>query len=220
VLDAAAEELLENGLERFAMTSVANRAGVHHTTIYRRWQTKSRLVLDALIEHSRANVRPPKSGSLRTDLSEYFSTAATVLAEPRTAALIRGLVAIRPDDLASEHRAYWADRMQLVNQIFDDAAARGETVAAEDRLRVAELISAPIWMRLLVTGQPIDGAYVEELVDCALRAIDFNDGTRADGIDQRQQLERDNETLKRIVADKELEVAALKELARANPQVD
>jgi AcrR family transcriptional regulator len=53
VLEAAADELLEVGFERLSVASVAQRAGVHHTTIYRRWETKSRLVLDAVLELTR-----------------------------------------------------------------------------------------------------------------------------------------------------------------------
>jgi AcrR family transcriptional regulator len=216
VLDAAADELLENGFEHFAMTSVANRAAVHHTTVYRRWPTKSRLVLDAVIERTRARLHPPETGSLRTDLCQYFDSVASALADPSVAALIRALIAMRPDDLATERQAYWGDRLRVVNEMFDDGAARGEVVTAEDRLRVGEMISSPIWMRLLVTGAPVDSAYVEQLVDRALRAINYDDPAASDEAKRLRQLEYENATLKRIVADKELELASLKEPARAH----
>jgi putative transposase len=41
-------------------------------------------------------------------------------------------------------------------------------------------------------------------------------GMKADDVKRLKQLERENATLKRIVADKELEVVALKEVARGN----
>lgn len=41
-------------------------------------------------------------------------------------------------------------------------------------------------------------------------------GMKADDVKRLKTLERENATLKRIVADKELEVVALKEIARGN----
>ena len=41
-------------------------------------------------------------------------------------------------------------------------------------------------------------------------------GMRADDVKRLKELERENQTLKRIVADKELEVSALRELAKGN----
>jgi len=41
-------------------------------------------------------------------------------------------------------------------------------------------------------------------------------GMKADDAKRLKELERENATLKRIVADKELEVAALKEIAKGN----
>jgi len=41
-------------------------------------------------------------------------------------------------------------------------------------------------------------------------------GMKADDVKRLKQLERENQVLKRIVADKELEVVALKEVAKGN----
>jgi putative transposase len=41
-------------------------------------------------------------------------------------------------------------------------------------------------------------------------------GMKADDVKRLKELERENATLKRIVADKELEVVALKEISRGN----
>jgi putative transposase len=41
-------------------------------------------------------------------------------------------------------------------------------------------------------------------------------GMKADDVKRLKELERENQSLKRIVADKELEIDALKEIARGN----
>jgi AcrR family transcriptional regulator len=49
VLQAAIAELLRTGYAGLWVEAVAERAGVHNTTVYRRWGTPQRLVTDALL---------------------------------------------------------------------------------------------------------------------------------------------------------------------------
>jgi AcrR family transcriptional regulator len=171
VLDAAADELLEVGFERLSVASVARRAGVHHTTVYRRWETKSRLVLDALLDFTRERVPAPDLGDLRSDLQAYFEAMVSAFARPRVAALVRGLVAIPPDEFAQERSAYWQERFAVAGEIVQRAIARGELPAQGDSWRLVELIAGPLWMRALMTGLPVDGDFLTRAIDDALRAL-------------------------------------------------
>ena len=48
ILDAALEVLVDVGYDRLTMDAVAARAKASKATLYRRWNTKLRLVIDAL----------------------------------------------------------------------------------------------------------------------------------------------------------------------------
>ena len=48
VLAAVVGELAEHGWDQVSVESVAQRAGVHKTTVYRRWGDKNTLVTDVL----------------------------------------------------------------------------------------------------------------------------------------------------------------------------
>ncbi len=50
VLTAALDELAERGFAALTMDNVATRAGVHKTTVYRRWPDRESLVTDAVLE--------------------------------------------------------------------------------------------------------------------------------------------------------------------------
>ena len=50
VLAATLSELTETGYAAMTIENVAQRAGVHKTTVYRRWQSRERLVADAVTE--------------------------------------------------------------------------------------------------------------------------------------------------------------------------
>jgi AcrR family transcriptional regulator len=67
ILAAVVELLSEHGLGGLTMEAVAARAGVGKTTIYRRWDTKNELVLEAM-EQLRPPGPPPDTGSLLGDL--------------------------------------------------------------------------------------------------------------------------------------------------------
>lgn len=67
ILDAALDSFIENGYEGMSIESVAERAGVGKTTIYRRWPSKKELIvaaMDTLFEQ----FHPSATGDLRADL--------------------------------------------------------------------------------------------------------------------------------------------------------
>jgi AcrR family transcriptional regulator len=71
ILDAAIQLFVEEGFGAMSMEGVAARAGVGKTTIYRRWDSKEDLVVDA-IEEIIIPVPVPDTGSLRGDLIELL----------------------------------------------------------------------------------------------------------------------------------------------------
>jgi AcrR family transcriptional regulator len=68
VLQATVAALAEDGYEALNVEDVARRAGVHKTTVYRRWPTKPELVADAVRERSDERVEVPDTGTLAGDL--------------------------------------------------------------------------------------------------------------------------------------------------------
>ena len=71
ILDATLEVLVDVGYDRLTMDAVALRAQASKATLYRRWNTKVRLVIDALLATKQAPT-VPDTGSLRGDLIELF----------------------------------------------------------------------------------------------------------------------------------------------------
>src|SRR5262249_5955370 len=64
---AAVELFGEAGWAGFSLEAVARRAGVGKASIYLRWQTKERLLADALAAQV-ANIADTDTGNLRDDL--------------------------------------------------------------------------------------------------------------------------------------------------------
>jgi AcrR family transcriptional regulator len=170
---ATLAELAESGYSALSLERVATRAGVHKTTLYRRWGTREELVLEAMLERAAQRISVPDTGSLRSDLLELARTAAANAATPEVAAMARTVAAEAPydDRLAAANQRFWAERLALDAVIVERAIERGEVTAGTDPRRAIESVLGPIHLRLLLTGEPIDGAFLQEIVDTVLDGI-------------------------------------------------
>ncbi len=171
VLRSALDELAAVGYPSFAIEGVAARAGVHKTTVYRRWRTRENLLLDAMHERGREQVPIPDTGALRSDLLAYVKAIAASVTAPQGEATIRAVTAIGDPDspIAKANRTFWAARLDLGGQIVDRAIARGELPPGVDPRVVLEAVVAPLYFRLLLTREPLDERFLERLATFVAR---------------------------------------------------
>jgi AcrR family transcriptional regulator len=167
VLEAALEELATGGVGAFSIEGVAKRAGVHKTTLYRRWGTRENLLLDALLEQGRERVPIPDTGSLRDDLVAYGEAIVASLGLPTTEAAVRAIASIGDPDapLAQAARRFWSARVELAGAMVERAIARGELPPETDAPVVVEALLGPIYFRLLMSREALDKRFVRDLAD-------------------------------------------------------
>ena len=179
-LAATLAELAETGYTALSLESVARRAGVHKTTLYRRWGTREELVLEAMLDRAGERISVPDTGSLRQDLFELARTAAANAATPEVAAMARAIAAQAPHDsrLAAANHRFWDERLALDAVIVERAIQRGEITPGIDSRRVIESLLGPIHLRLLLTGEPIDDAFLQAIVDVVVDGIARRRGRR------------------------------------------
>ena len=141
--------------------------------MYRRWPDKTALLVDALLASAASDVAQPDTGSLEADLRQLLSAIVISLARPTARALLRAAAAESEStpEIGRVARAFWAHRIGLAAEIVRRAQRRGEAPADLDAEHVIELLIAPLFLRLLVTGGSIDGAFADRLVDGTLRGI-------------------------------------------------
>jgi AcrR family transcriptional regulator len=170
---ATLAELAEVGYSALSLESVAKRAGVGKTTLYRRWGTREDLVLEAMLERAGEHISVPDTGSLREDLLELARTAAANAATPEVAAMARAVAAGSPHDprLAAANRRFWEERLALDAAIVERAIERGEVASGTDAVRVIESVLGPIHLRLLLTGEPVDRDFLEGVVDTVVDGV-------------------------------------------------
>jgi len=167
VLHAAAELLTEVGYDQMSVEEVASRAGVHKTTVYRRWPTKAALTADATALHSADAVPIPDTGTVVGDLRLLAREVVANIGSEGGSRRSRSIVAAAAtsDELADAMHNFWADRLALSAQVVERAIQRGELPASTDANLVIETVIGPIWLRLLLTGEPISDDLADRIVD-------------------------------------------------------
>lgn len=169
VLGATAGLLTEVGYEKLTIEEVAALAGVHKTTVYRRWPTKAELVADAARLHSEENVPIPDTGTLLGDLQGLARSVVANIGSQGGAHRSRSIVAAasQSQELAASMHSFWAERLAVSVPIIDRAIERGELPPETDAILIIETLIGPIWVRLLLTGEPIN----DELADSVAKLV-------------------------------------------------
>jgi hypothetical protein len=137
------------------------------------------MVLEAMLDRASQRVVVPDTGSLRADLLALALTAAANASTPEVTAMARVVAAETPHDprLAAANQRFWAERLALDAVIVERAIERGDVAAGVEPRRVIELVIGPIHLRLLLTGEPVDRAFLEGIVDTVVDGITRRQGS-------------------------------------------
>jgi len=170
VLGATLELLSETGPSDFTIAEVAKRAGVHETSIYRRWGTRERLVLEAMSELSTELIPVPDTGSLRGDLAALGRALVDYVGSPLGKALTRTMAVSDDDEEAADVRAqFWSARYSECSVIIDRAVVRREAPSSIDGRLLLEVFIAPIHFRLLLSREAVTAEFLDVLADLAVK---------------------------------------------------
>jgi AcrR family transcriptional regulator len=173
VLAATLDELAAAGYADLTVEAVAERAGVHRTTIYRRWPDKRSLVLGALIEYAADQLPIPDTADLRRDLHLLGQAIDSDLRSPQAHALLCTLVADRPgsSELSDVRTQLWADRLRQAQAIPQRAVQRGELAADIDPAVVIDMLVGPIYLRRFIQGRPMTATEIDDLATRVVTAF-------------------------------------------------
>ncbi|MDX3696514.1 TetR-like C-terminal domain-containing protein [Streptomyces europaeiscabiei] len=170
VLEATTELLAAEGLEGARIADIAARAHVHETSVYRRWGTRTNLILEALSHRLDTELPCPDTGSTHEDLTLFFTALAAFLATPTGRALARIALAPSDDVTQSEElrQKFWTARLDRAGLLLQRGIARGDLPEHADPEFLLEALAGPLHLRILQRDQPAGHAYVRRLVDLIL----------------------------------------------------
>jgi AcrR family transcriptional regulator len=170
ILTAAVEELADCGYGGVTIESVADRAGVGKSTIYRHWPDKLALIADAFETFHEQMV--PDLGDLpvRESVALLLQHVAEVVVDSTFSRCIPALIegAERDHRVREFHHRYSTERRQALVDLIARGVRKGEISGGVDpELATTSLLGA-IFYRRLMTGQAFEPERACELVDLVL----------------------------------------------------
>jgi TetR/AcrR family transcriptional regulator, regulator of autoinduction and epiphytic fitness len=167
---AALDELGDVGYGAFTIESVAARAGVGKSTIYRHWSDKLALIADAFETFHEQMVPSIESGSPRELVERLVRHVAEVVVDSTFSICIPALIegAERDSRVREFHHRYSSERRQALIDLIAKGVAAGDFPAHLDPELAALALLGPIFYRRLMSGEPFDPARAGELVDTVL----------------------------------------------------
>ncbi|WP_132471432.1 TetR/AcrR family transcriptional regulator [Rhodococcus sp. SMB37] len=176
VFDAVLEVYAETSWRGFTLDAVGRRARVGRAALYRRWDTKDELLVQALEARSPLPV-PIDTGALRSDLTEL---ARQLLHGYRTPS---GLVSLRvaldsrvnPELLAHLTRTLNRSRILAARTIVHRAVERGELDPGTSVTLLLEIVTGAVLSHALFgLSDPApddDDAYADRIVEVVVGAL-------------------------------------------------
>jgi AcrR family transcriptional regulator len=168
ILRTAITLLLENGYRETTMKDISLKARVSKQTIYRWWNNRAELLMEAFAFYSAEKIPFPDAASEDENLLEFikktFSTAeARILLKTLLAESLMDEEFGRTffEKFILQRQTFLAEKLKLLPQL---KSQNQETVDA-----MVDLIFGAMWYRLIFAHRPLDAAFAEQI-----SAIVFN----------------------------------------------
>lgn len=172
VLDVTLRLLAEVGYDRLTMDAVAAEARAGKASLYRRWKSKSELVVDAIDRADRAMCGSAQidTGTLRGDLLASACGEGGLI-DARLVTLMTGmLTAIHHDEELRQalQSRFVAPRARDSRLLLERAQRRGEVRPDADLDLLTEVLPSMVVLQVLLHGKSLDRSMITRVIDQVL----------------------------------------------------
>jgi len=157
ILDATMDLLAADGFDGLTMEGIAERAGVGKATLYRRYKSRTEVVV-ATVAAFVEEITIPDTGMVEEDLILLEQQAVEVY-QGRAGRVLPGLLAAMaasPDVAEAMRTGFLRARRQALATVVERGVARGELREDTNVELALDLLGGPLFYRLLVTGGSLD----------------------------------------------------------------
>jgi AcrR family transcriptional regulator len=161
----------EVGLKAVSMDGVAARAGVSKATIYRRWDSREDLLIDA-VAGLVASVEVPETDDIRADLVTLLVRWRTFMSEMKGGSIFPWLIGeVAAGTEVGRHyaEAVILPRRAMIAQVIGRGIDNGWLRPDLDLQIAVDMISGPAILRkMMAPVRGVDENWEEKLVDALL----------------------------------------------------
>lgn len=171
---AATVRLLETRtVQAISIEAIAKEAGVGKATIYRWWDSKALVVIEAFIEHHVVKTPMPRNVPpgeaiachLISLIHEYAGWSGRIVAQ---------IIAEGQSDpavLREFRERFHYGRRALVREMIEEWRSKAPIPTPPNVEALSELLYAPVYMRLLVGNGPLDDHFAKEHIEYVYRLL-------------------------------------------------
>ena len=169
VLEAAAQLLEAESYRSISIERIAGEAKVGKQSIYRWWDSKADVLLEAFTDRALKRLPLPKlTGDALADLEGLLRLFFSNVGIPTIGKTLRGLIAeaqLDPEFRAKFFAVFVSTRRGLMRDVLLKGVADGKLRAELDVEIALDLLYGGFWYRLLSgTADPLDEAFARSLV--------------------------------------------------------
>jgi AcrR family transcriptional regulator len=176
ILRAAYRLLKDNGFNAVGSVEIAQAAGASSATLYRWWNSKEEILLDACFEHMKPVLAVSGSGSALARLRRYVVYVAEFLSSSDGAVMARLLTGIHDD--TKLRRMFWETyvmpRRQMQHRFIREAITSGQLKRGTDPELLIDALNGPVFFRWLLGHAPLEKSFAEGIFDKVIPAFQHN----------------------------------------------
>ena len=168
-------------IQKLTIEAIAKQAGVSKSTIYRWWDNKAAVVIDAFVSeyltHTPVREDVPFEEALRDHVAAVVHQYAGL--DGKLVAQLIAEAQYDPAAMQEFHNRFWLGRRAAVEALIRRGIDEGVLRSDVEPGMLANIAYAPIYLRLLLHDGPLDDKFAGEIVELALHGI----GLRSDALE-------------------------------------
>ena len=163
ILEATLKLLEATPVQQISIESIAREAGVGKATIYRWWNSKAAVVIEAFLHTHLSHTPMPKVESPREALTRHVHLLVEEYSgwSGRIVSQIMAEGQSDPDVLREFRERFWYGRRAVVREVLEDARRKGELRSDLEPELQMDILYAPIYFRLLMRHLPLDKKFAD-----------------------------------------------------------
>jgi AcrR family transcriptional regulator len=167
ILNSTIKLLHENSIQAISIEAIAREAGVSKATIYRWWDSKALLVIDAFIENHLLKTPLPVELGPKKAIAVHFRTLVEQFSgwPGRILAQIIAEGQSDPSVLRAFRERFHYGRRAIVKETLEEWKRSGEIPSDTDVESLMDIIYSAVYMRLLVGHAPLNEEFAKSHID-------------------------------------------------------
>jgi AcrR family transcriptional regulator len=178
---AARDILMEAGLDKLSIESVARRSGTGKPTLYRHWANALELAMEVLMQEVDPALPPDIEASPRAAIMRQLDRLVEILNAPLGGAVVKAMALSGPQsEIAERFREHFLLKSRrATHTLLTRFIQSGDLAAPEDIEVFLDMLYGPLFLRVLAGHERLDKSLPGALVETAFAAL--APGSRTEG---------------------------------------